>query len=68
MKYVSAEWVDNPMGSPNIKAVGDDGKEYWIPSVDTDVPPWPEFLAEGNVVADPAGVAPPPVEKSEPKT
>jgi hypothetical protein len=46
MQYVSAEWVASPMpgGQPMIKAIGDDGVEYWIPSADTDVPPWPEFL------------------------
>ena len=42
--YVSAEWIEDPAGTRSIKAIGDDGQEYWIPSVDTDVPPWPEFL------------------------
>jgi hypothetical protein len=46
MQYVSAEYVPSPMEGqpPMIKAIGDDGVEYWIPSADTDVPPWPEFL------------------------
>ena len=46
MEYVSAEWVVfPPTGERVIKAVGDDGVEYWIPSAETDVPPWPEFMA-----------------------
>ena len=54
MKYVSAEYVPSTMEGdpPMIKAIGDDGIEYWIPSIDTDVPPWPEFLAEGGTVKD----------------
>jgi len=47
--YVSAEWVEPTMpgGQRMIKAVGDDGIEYWLPGDDPavyDVPPWPEFL------------------------
>lgn len=45
MKYISAEYVANPLGGPpSIKAIGDDGQEYWIPDIHTDVPPFPEFL------------------------
>ena len=45
MIYVSAEWVEDPsMGTRVIKAIGDDGSEWFVPSIDTDVPPWPEFL------------------------
>jgi len=55
MQYVSAQWVKNPTGGQDtIKAIGDDGNEYWIPSADTDVPPWPEYLAEGGTIT-PAG-------------
>jgi len=33
MEYVSAEWVVfPPTGERVIKAIGDDGVEYWIPS------------------------------------
>jgi hypothetical protein len=43
--YVSAEWVtDELTGTRVIKAIGDDGNEYWIGAADSDVPPWPEFL------------------------
>ena len=52
MKYVSAEYIP-PLeeGMPGmIKAIGDDGVEYWIPAMDCDVPPWPDFLAEGGEV------------------
>lgn len=56
MKYVSARWVNSPQGLPaSILAIGDDGVEYSIPSEDSDVPPWPEYLAEGGTItpADP---------------
>ncbi len=49
MEYVSAEWIEpaEPGGVRMIKAIGDDGVEYWLPG-DTplryDVPPWPEFV------------------------
>ena len=47
-KYVSAEWVEpTTPGIPRqIKAIGDDGLEYWLPGDDPaiyDVPPWPDF-------------------------
>lgn len=44
--YVSAEWNDPgiPGMKPNIKAIGDDGLEYFVPDIKTDVPPWPDFL------------------------
>lgn len=46
-KYVSAEWVEPTLGgSPSIKAIGDDGLEYWLPGDDPakyDVPPFPAF-------------------------
>lgn len=44
MEYVSAEWVDNDMGGRTIKATGDDGSIWWVPSLDCDVPPFPAFL------------------------
>lgn len=51
MKYVEAEWIPNEeFGGGIIKATGDDGIIYWVPSMETDVPPFPEFLAEGGVV------------------
>jgi len=55
-KYVSAKWSTPAFAGeqPVITAIGDDGKTYTIPSIDSDVPPWPEFLAEGGTVA-PAG-------------
>lgn len=52
MEYVSAEYVPPAFEGMNgsIKAIGDDGKEYWIPSMDCDVPPWPDYLARGGKV------------------
>jgi hypothetical protein len=51
MKYVSAQWVTSPMGGPDtVKAIGDDGVTYFIPSEDCDIPPWPEYLAEGGTI------------------
>jgi uncharacterized membrane protein len=45
MEYVSAEWVtDERMGTRLIRATGNDGSIWWISSVDSDVPPWPQFL------------------------
>ncbi len=44
MEYVSAELVENGMGDQLIKATGDDGSIWWIPSLLCDVPPWPDFL------------------------
>lgn len=58
-KYLSAQWAQTPGGQPNIRATGDDGCEYWIPSEGTDVSPWPQFLEEGGVIA-PADPAPEP--------
>lgn len=48
-EYVSAEWMEPvmPGGSRMIKAIGDDGLEYFLPGDDPltyDVPPWPTFL------------------------
>jgi hypothetical protein len=52
MEYISAEWVvDEQMGTRVIKAIGDDGQTYWVPEADSDVPPWPEFLAKNGVTA-----------------
>lgn len=69
-KYVSAEWVEPalPGGSPMIKAIGDDGLEYWIPGDDPatyDVPPFPEFreTAAGQELL--RGAPPPPPEAAE---
>jgi hypothetical protein len=43
--YISAEWVtDEVLGTRNIKAVGDDGSIWWVPDIQTDVPPWPSYL------------------------
>jgi hypothetical protein len=54
-KYVSAQWQATaiPGDTPSIKAIGDDGLEYFIPSESTDVPPWPQFLAEGGTIDPP---------------
>ncbi|MEK1894484.1 MAG: hypothetical protein AAAB20_14600 [Rhizobium sp.] len=53
-KFVSAKFQRPifPSDQPVIKAIGDDGLEYYIPSMETDVPPWPQFLAEGGIVED----------------
>ena len=47
-KYVSAEWIEPTFegGTRSIKAIGDDGLEYWLPGDDPasyDVPPFPAF-------------------------
>jgi hypothetical protein len=47
--YVSAEWVEPVFegGQRMIKAIGDDGNEYWLPGDNPagyDVPPWPDFV------------------------
>lgn len=47
MEYVSAEWVEIEGGQRSIKAIGDDGVEYWLPGDNPetyDVPPWPDFV------------------------
>lgn len=55
MKFVKAQWLEPtfPGGDRIIKATGDDGSEWFVPSETSDVPPWPDFLAEGGVI-DPA--------------
>lgn len=71
MKYVSAKWQNSPIqpSDPTIVASGDDGQTYYIPSEDCDVPPWPEYLAEGGTIepADPPeeNVTYPPPEEPE---
>lgn len=51
-KFVSAEWVTDPvMNTTSIKAIGDDDSVWWIGSVDSDVPPWPEFIEEHGIAA-----------------
>jgi len=54
MKYVSAQWMPPafPGAQPMIKAIGDDGLEYFVPDPATDVPPWPQFLEEGGTIKD----------------
>jgi hypothetical protein len=61
-RYVSAEWMDDGMGGKVIKAIGDDDKEYWIASIDSDVPPWPQYLAVGGQIA---GEPPPQTKPAE---
>ncbi len=46
MKYVSAR--HGPYGG--VIAIGDDGNEYHIPDVNTDVSPWPEYLKAGGTL------------------
>lgn len=57
-KFVSARWTPWTFGDPDptIIAIGDDGLEYTIPSMNSDVPPWPQYLADGGTV-DPAGIS-----------
>jgi len=63
MQYVSAEWVhDETTDTWSIKATGDDGQTYWVPSAQTDVPPWPEFLEKGGRVI---GTGPPEAQQNE---
>ena len=52
MKYVSAQWVEptTPDGQKYIRAIGDDGNEYFVASEDSDVPPWPEYLIDGGTI------------------
>jgi hypothetical protein len=57
MEFVSAEWVhDEEFNTYQIKATGDDGSVWWLNSIDSDVPPWPQYLAEGGTVT---GTGPP---------
>jgi len=51
MKFVEAEWVEVEFGDRVIKATGDDGSIWYVQSVDSDVPPWPEFLEEYGAAA-----------------
>jgi len=52
-KFVSAKFNTPAFvgEQPTITAIGDDGLAYTIPSVDTDVPPWPQYLADGGTIA-----------------
>ena len=44
-KYISAEWVvDELISERSIRAVTDDGRVDFVAGIDSDVPPWPEFL------------------------
>ena len=74
MKYISARYQENPTqpSDPSIVATGDDGQVYFIPSMDCDVPPWPEYLAEGGTVTaleevQPPSTYPPPEAKPAPE-
>jgi hypothetical protein len=52
MKFISARYVTSPV-PPHDKlllAMGDDGVEYTVSGIDSDVPPWPQFLAAGGTV------------------
>jgi len=56
-KFVSAQWRAAVFPAEAvIEAIGDDGETYFIPSMDSDVPPWPQYLADGGEVvrADPS--------------
>lgn len=68
MKYVAARKAE--MKHPttgetitNIVATDEQGVEYWISDIGSDVPPWPEFLASGGTIdaATPAVDPVPPV-------
>lgn len=72
--YVSAEWgpVDPLTGARNIQAVGNDDSIWWIPGLDCDVPPWPDYLAENpeertRLEAEAAAAQPPPEPQPEPE-
>ena len=63
-KYVSAEWVhDEIMDTYTIRAVGDDDSVWFIPALDCDVPPWPDYLKDGGEVT---GTGPPPPPETKP--
>lgn len=66
-KYLSAQWQNPAMpGAPkNIKAIGDDDMEYFIPSWDCDIPPWPDYIINGGSIAPADPVEPPPEEPDE---
>lgn len=50
-KFLSAQWVDDGSGGQVIKAEGDDDRIYYITDPSSDVPPWPEYLAGGGIIA-----------------
>lgn len=56
-KYISAKWNAPAFAGeqPTITAIGDDGLSYLIPSVESDVSPWPEYLADGGQIAPVVG-------------
>ena len=66
MEFLSAEWVVLDDGTRVIKATGDDGQTYWVQEADSDVPPWPDFLAKHGLKAikGPAQAKPAPAAKS----
>lgn len=51
-RFVSAQWIEpEAPGEPRrIKAIGDDGREYIIPSETSDTPPWPDYLRNGGSI------------------
>lgn len=63
MKFISAEWVDDATGGKIIRAVGDDDSVWWVPVINSDVPPWPEFIAE---YGEAAVTGEPPVQEPAP--
>lgn len=65
-KYVSAQWTTPlPGGDPQIKAIGDDGLEYFVPAWNTDVPPWPDYIINGGSIAPADEPESPPEEPDE---
>jgi len=53
MKFISAQWAYDALGGKQIRALDEDGKEHFVPSETTDVPPWPQYIAEGGTIEEP---------------
>lgn len=67
-KFVSAQWQAGmfPGQLGVIKAIGDDDQEYFVPSWNTDVPPWPDFIINGGHI-DPVEETPEPEPETPPE-
>jgi hypothetical protein len=52
LKFISAKYVEGFDGTEVIEGLGNDGIEYFIlGGAESDVPPWPEYIANGGTIA-----------------